>query len=88
MSIEELVIQSLMSYAITFVIASSSIFDSVRTFIIAKTPSLKIKNHKHFIECRMCVSFWISLAVVALHGDYKYFLAVYGLSYFIATQER
>lgn len=77
---------SLSAYALTFVIASGSILLPVREWVKAKTPSLAIKENKHFIECRMCVGFWCSVLVCNI--DWKMILAVYGLSYFLATQER
>lgn len=73
-------------YAVTFVIASSSIAEPFRQWLMPRTPKLKIRQHKHFIECRMCVSFWISLAVC--NYDWRMILPVYGLAYFLATQER
>lgn len=75
-------------YAITFVIASSSLFDPFRTYIMRLFPKLKIKQHKHFIECRMCISFWISVLVCLVYSDISHILVVYGTSYFLATQER
>ena len=79
-------VKSLAAYAIAVVIASSSLFAGFRTWIMAKTPLLKIKGHNHFIECRLCVSFWCSLLVC--FGEWQLLLPVYGLSYFLATQER
>jgi hypothetical protein len=84
--IEKLLLLSLSSYALTFVITSSSILESTRQTIIHKTVQLEIGNHKHFIECRMCVGFWVSLVVC--NADFLSILPVYGLSYFLATQER
>jgi hypothetical protein len=81
-----LVLLSLSSYALTFVIASSAIFEPFRVWFMAKTPRLKIGEHKHMIECRMCVGFWMSLVVC--NTDWKMILPVYGLAYFLATQER
>jgi len=82
----ELITLSLSTYAVTFVIASSSLFEPLRTRIIRITPRLKIGNHRHFIECRMCVSAWVALAIC--NTDWKLILPVYGLAYFFATQER
>ena len=81
-----LIALALSAYALTFVIASSSLMEPVRNKIMLKFPRLKIGGHKHFIECRMCISFWASLIVC--NFDYKMILPVYGLSYFLATQER
>lgn len=83
---KRLVYLSLSSYALTFFIASSSIMVSIRKWIIRHTPHLRITGHKHFIECRMCVGFWTSLIVC--NTDWKMILPVYGLAYFLATQER
>lgn len=40
-----------------------------------------------FISCRMCVGFWLSLLLLAVM-DAPQWGAAYGLSYFLATQER
>lgn len=77
---------ALSAYALTFVIASSSLFEPLRKWIMLKTPKLKIGTHKHFIECRMCVGFWVAVGICNI--DWKMILPVYGVSYFLATQER
>lgn len=82
----ELFIYSFTAYAITFVITSSSLFEPFRFWFIKKTPKLRIGNNKHLIECRMCFGFWAS--VLVCNTDWKMILPVYGLSYFLATQER
>jgi len=81
-----LITQSLTAYAITFVIASSSLFEPLRLWFISKTPMLRIGNNKHMVECRMCMGFHVALLVC--NTDWKMVLPVYGLSYFMATQER
>ena len=84
-----IVMASFTSYIIACVIAGSSLFSGVRDFIIRRTPFLSIKGHKHFIECRLCLSFWTSLmSIFAFSVDFKMLFAVYGISYFLATQER
>ena len=83
---KELILYSLSVYAITFVVTSSSLFEPVRNWIMRKTPRLRIGTAKHPIECRMCFGFWIAAVVCSL--DYSMILPVYGLSYFLATQER
>ena len=79
-------INALTAYALTFVIASSSLFEPIRRWVKNRTPILKIGENKHFIECRMCSGFWIAIAVCNI--DWKLIVPVYGLSYFMATQER
>jgi hypothetical protein len=83
---KELIIYSLASYAITFVVASSSLFEPVRERIKTLLPWIKIGTGKHPIECRMCFGFWASVAVC--NTDWKLILPVYGLSYWFACQER
>lgn len=84
---EQLLFKSLTTYTLTFIFASSSLFYKFREFIKTKTPYLKLSpNHPHFIECRMCIGFWVSLVVCNL--DYNLILPTYALSYFLATQER
>jgi len=82
----DLIIYSLSAYAVTFVVASSSLFEPVRLWFMRKTPKLKIGNNKHMIECRMCTGFWAALLVC--NSDWKMILPAYGLSYFMATLER
>jgi hypothetical protein len=84
--IETLLLYSLAAYSITFVVASSSLFEPLRERIKKVTPWLKIGNHKHMIDCRMCFGFYAALLVC--NTDWKMVLPVYGLSYFMATLER
>ena len=76
------------AYCLVFIIASSSILAGFRRWLIARTPKLKIQDYPHFIECRMCVGFYVSIIVCLLYGEIKDVLVVYGASYFLATQER
>lgn len=77
-------------YIITVVTTSSSLLANARAWLIRRTPRLQpIQDYPHFIECRLCVGFWISLAVTpALGLSWTDGLLVYGASYFLATQER
>jgi len=77
--------QVLIVYIVTIVITSSSILEPIREYIKSK---FKTPKHKPFIECRLCVSFWISIIVCGIFYDISNMLAVYGCSYFLATQER
>lgn len=70
---------SLTAYAVTFVIASSRLFEPVR---------MRVPRFTRFLSCRMCVGFWVSLAVSLYSQDLSLLLPIYGLSYFLATQER
>jgi len=80
---------SLTAYIMACVIGASSLFEPVREKIKDGLPMLKIGQHKHFIECRLCLTFWTSCAAVLLFGlTWKMILPVYGLAYFLATQER
>jgi hypothetical protein len=80
-----LVVLALTIYALTFLIASSSLLHKTREWVKVKTPWLHVGGYKHFIDCRMCVGFWIALAVC--NTDWRLILPAYGLSYFLATQE-
>lgn len=79
---------ALAAYAVTFVVTSSSLMSPARRRIKQATPGLAIEGNKHPIECRMCSGFWVSLAICLLSKKPKKILPVYGLSYFMATQER
>lgn len=81
-----LITLALSAYAITFVLTSSSILQPLRAMVMKHTPWFQIGMNRHFVECRMCVGFWIS--AVVCFPDWHMFLPVYGLSYFLATQER
>jgi len=82
----DLLLYALSAYCITFVIASSSLFEPFRLWFMAKTPKLKVGNHKHMIECRMCFTFYSS--VLICNTDWQMILPTYGLAYFLATQEK
>ena len=82
-----LFIAVLSAYALTFIITSSSILDYPRFWIIKRTPKL-IARGKHMLECRMCTGFWVSILVSLIFADIEQVLAIYGASYFLATQER
>ena len=85
----DLICASLASYICACVIGSSSLFEPVREKVKKKFPKLKIGNNKHFVECRLCLSFWTSCGAVLLFNlPWQTVLAVYGLAYFMATQER
>lgn len=84
--IEQILIKSLSTYAVTFVVVSSSLFEPVRAKVKLLTPRLKVGTGRHPIECRMCFGFWASVTVCNV--DYAMILPVYGLAYFLATQER
>jgi hypothetical protein len=85
----EFVFATLTAYIMACVIAASSIFEPIRNRIIAKTPKLKIGQNKHFLECRLCLSFWTALIAVLVYTQNPlHALPVYGMAYFLATQER
>lgn len=75
------------AYSLTFLIASSAIFDKPRHWIILRTPYLTARG-RHMLECRMCSGFWVSILVSLMFADIQQVLAIYGASYFLATQER
>jgi hypothetical protein len=77
-----------LAYVITFIIASSSVFEPIRSIIKSKLQILQIGDNKHFIECRMCIGFWVSLIACVVANKLDLFFVVYGASYFLATQER
>ena len=78
---------SLSAYILTLVVTSSSLTERTRAWITCHVSWLKLSDrHPHFVDCRMCVGFWMVLLVC--NTDYKMILPVYGLSYFLATQER
>jgi hypothetical protein len=78
------------AYIATVVITGSSLLAPARAWIIERTPRLQITDdHPHFIECRLCVGFWVSVAVCLAFGLPIWMVGlIYGTSYFLATQER
>lgn len=76
------------AYILTVVITASSLLSPVRNWLMRKTPRLKIGDHPHFIVCRLCVGFWVSLALTLCFHSLTDMFIIYGLSYFMATQER
>ena len=86
--VTKFLLEVLTVYIITCVITSSSLFEYPRKHFMELTPMLKFQEHKHFIECRLCVSFWVSLIVSISIGELLYVFPLYGAAYFLATQER
>ena len=99
-NIMRLVNEIALVYTVTLIVCTSTLFDPIRQWVILRTPSLYSPlsfivsdyeypaNLKHFISCRMCVGFWVSLFVCISVSDYYNFFIVFASSYFIATQER
>ena len=87
--LSDLITASLTAYIVACVIGASSLFEPMRIKIMHLFPKLGIGTNKHPIECRLCLSFWTSCFSVLLFGlTWKMILPVYGLSYFITSQER
>jgi len=91
----EILLLAASSYALTFLLTVSfaggrlwrePITDVVEYIFGASSSAAQ--SVSYFLECRMCSGFWVSLGVVAVAGEWWQFLPVYGLSYFMATQER
>lgn len=84
-----LIIEIFSSYIIACIVTQSTLFEGIRFKIKKLTHgSILDKKPKHFIECRFCVGFWVSLLICVLYKDIANILMVYGASYFLATQER
>lgn len=73
------------SYVMTLLITSASLFYKIRLKIKTKFPKLQFGHYPHFIECRLCVGFWVSI-IASFIFNVNLFV-VYGVSYFLATQE-
>jgi len=87
-SITRFLSEVLTVYIVTCVITSSSIFEPIREWIKRNFPFLQIGDHPHFIECRLCLGFWVSMIVCIALVNPLWILPVFGLSYFMATLER
>ena len=80
----------LSAYITACVLAKSSLFDGCREWFKAKTVgTIFDKKPTHFIECRLCLTFWTSMLFsIVYFSSIYYTLPIYGISYFMATQER
>lgn len=97
--IEYLVCVSLAVYVVTVVLVKGHLFTFFRCWFRFKTLWL-IKGRPnsliHPIDCRLCTGAWVSLIAsivvgIPLLGILKglmLWLPIYGISYFLATQER
>lgn len=85
----DLLVYSLVVYTLTFIVVSSTILHFIRVWIIKHTMFLVIAK-THPLSCRMCAGWWITIIFCLFIGEYSIIkmLAIYGTSYFIATQER
>ncbi len=92
----DLLIYSLIVYGITLLLTTSKAGEQlyrnpVKSYL-SKTKFFekesRIENLDYFLHCRMCTGVYVSLVVCLLHGSLGMILPVYGLSYFLATQER
>ena len=73
------------TYAVTFVVVSSTLFAKIRTWVMKRFP---LPHDPHPIACRMCFSFWAAFLVCLMAEEIDNLLPVYGAAYFLATQER
>lgn len=86
---ERFVMEALAVYISVCVVATGSILYPFREWFKGVAPFLKIGPHsRHFIECRLCLAFWASVLICGVFGDWLHVLPVYGLAYFLSTQER
>lgn len=95
-SLEFVAVLSCVIYALTFLFTSSKAFEGVRQRVSEILDSVFPDRDYRMEECRMCMGFWLTLflflaclpldAIEASQGGL--FFAAYGLSYFMATQER
>ena len=79
------------SYSLTMIITGSAILHPIRKRIIESTPWLTVEGFMHPLACRICTGFWTALVVTACYYhafNIIAFFVVYGLSCFMATQER
>lgn len=85
-----LITNALVVYAVTFIITMSHIMDLPRVLFRLLVEKWWGKVDYDFISCRMCVGFWVTLAMWPFMWNTNWYdlIAVYGLSYFLATQER
>ncbi len=80
--------EGLAVYIITCVVTASSLFEPIRERVKTKTPFLRVGNHPHMIECRLCFTAYASMLVCLAMNDWLWFFPLYGFAYFLVTQER
>ena len=85
----DIILAGFSAYIVACVIGASSLFEPLRKVVITRLPKLRIGTNKHFIECRLCLGFWASLFSICLFDlAIGNVLPVYGIAYFLTTQER
>lgn len=96
----QLIAMAFIVYVVTAFITSSSLVRPFRRILILKTPRLyspfgdvndianEMTNGKHMIECRFCVSGWVSLITVLIYTLPLEWFTVWGISYFLVKLER
>jgi len=81
-------------YALTFLFTSSHALKGPRELLGELLDEYWPEREYKMEECRMCIGVWVTLVlwIVSLpwtsFHDLPAFIAGYGLSYFLATQER
>jgi hypothetical protein len=74
---------------LTLLLVKSHALHTFRLWFIKKTPMLfKGEPATHLINCRLCTGFWVALLISICYSDLYMFPLIYGMSYFLATQER
>lgn len=76
---------SVISYIITLILVANPHLAGIRAYVKGKTQWF---GSFHPVDCRLCIGFWVSLVVCFWYTRLDLTLVVYGLSYFMAVQER
>lgn len=64
----------LMAYTCTAIVVHGSLFHGLRAWIKPQTPMLiKGQPAKHMVDCRICMTPWVSLAISLMMGDWSLF---------------
>lgn len=96
MNLELTATLALVIYAMTFLFTSSHALKGLRERFGEILDAVFPDREYRMEECRMCMGFWLTVGLflsllpteaVSLH-HWLNFSAAYGLSYFLATQER
>jgi hypothetical protein len=83
----ELIKPALCIYAVTFLLTDGHVFGWWRRLLVATIG--RFARGYPVETCRMCQGVWVTVALAAATGMTPLdALAAYGLSYFLATQER
>lgn len=85
----EYIVPILQVYMSTLIVVHSNLLVKFRAWLNGH-PNIITVNILKSMSCRLCFGFWATIVVLMLSNGLNMndFVIVYGISYFISTQER